>query len=49
MMKKALLVLMTSGGLFGWGGCLSWKWLEDAAQFGFNVTGILDNLGVLTG
>jgi hypothetical protein len=47
-MKKALLVLMASGVLFA-SGCLSWQWWLGASQFGYNVSGILDDFGVLTG
>ncbi len=48
MFKKALLVLAASATLFG-SGCIGTKWLTIASQLGYNITGMLDNLGVLTG
>ncbi len=50
--KKALLFLtVASGVLFSscWGSGNWWKWITAASQVAFNVTGTLDNVGVLTG
>ncbi len=49
--KKTWLVLLAAGTLLS-SGCGSgvWlKWVTIAAQLGFNITGMLDNLGILTG
>lgn len=49
--RKALLILI-AGSLLLSTGCLGgqWlKWLTVASQLGYNTTGTLDNLGILTG
>ena len=51
--KKALLFLtVASSGLLlssCWGSGNWWKWITAASQVGYNITGILDNFGILTG
>ncbi len=49
--KKVMLAILLGGTLLSSGcGSGSWfKWLTVASQLGFNITGILDNVGVLTG
>jgi hypothetical protein len=49
--KKALLIFC-AGSLLLSSGCLSGqllKWLTVASELGFNTTGTLDNIGILTG
>ncbi len=49
--KKVMLAILVGGMLLSSGcGSGSWmKWITVASQLGFNITGMLDNLGILTG
>jgi hypothetical protein len=47
---KALMILSAGAVVLSGCGSGSWlKWFTVASQLGFNFTGMLDNLGILTG
>jgi hypothetical protein len=48
-MYKKLLMLASAATLLGWWGCSGSNWYWKAAEFGSNVTNILEHFNIVNG